>query len=477
MLSDKQYWAALVKEALQNRAEYNFLDFKYKLTDENKRIKEHINAFGHLERGGCFVFGIENFIPIGIDQDWDSITQKITHLAQDTQEPKLTVDAFPLEIEGKNLLCIHILPSPSKPVFIKDRAPLGGTACYKRSGSSTMPMAIQEIRDLLINSTQIYFDESPIEDTSLEDLDFDKLSALIPTLDKQDKSSAKNVATLMDFKILNGIKMSPKITVAGWLCFAKKTIEKNQFRNAYIEFQVFQGSTRDIPIKKYIIDGSLSEQIEKGIQLLSQNIWLIPKIQGAKREDIPAYHYNVLREVVTNSIVHRDYKVMYQPVKIAIFDNRIEIENPGGLMPGLTTLNLIHKRDWRNPLLAELMKKFGLGEMDGQGIDRLYAATLSIKVPPPIFIDNKNSFIVILSAPKKFEEFTPEEKRLMVIILAIMHQKIDNESVRNCFDISSEKAGTLIKSMIADKVLQLSSRSRKYAKYILTDVYREKIFG
>jgi predicted HTH transcriptional regulator len=92
-------------------------------------------------------------------------------------------------------------------------------------------------------------------------------------------------------------------------------------------------------------------------------------------------------------------------------------------------------------------------------------------------VDNRASFVVVLSAPKEFEEFSPEEKRLMVIILAIMQEKIDNESVRNCFGISSEKASTLIKSMIADKVLQLSGRSRKFAKYTLTDLYREKIFG
>ena len=65
----------------------------------------------------------------------------------------------------------------------------------------------------------------------------------------------------------------------------------------------------------------------------------------------------------------------------------------------------------------------------------------------------------------------------MIIILAIMQQNIDNESVRNCFGISSEKAGTLIKSLVADKVLQPSSSSRKYAKYILTQKYHEQFFG
>jgi ATP-dependent DNA helicase RecG len=476
-LNDKQFWIKLISEALQNKAEYNFLDFKLSLSDKNDRVKEHINAFGNLERGGCFVFGVEDFIPVGVQQDWDTIIKKMTSLAAGTQEPGLTVDTFPLEIDSKRLLCIHVLPGNSKPVFIKDRAPLGGSACFKRSGSSTISMSVQEIKDLLIHSTENYYDESLIEEAILDDLNFDALVDLLPTLDRADRWSSKNIAMLMDCRILAGAADTPKITVAGWLCFAKKPREQRQFRNAYIEFQVFQGAARDTPIKKYVIEGNLSEQIEQSIQLLLQNVWRIPKIQGTKREDIPAYRDVVLREVITNSLVHRDYKKMHQPIKIAMFANRIEVENPGSLMPGLTIFNLIHKRDWRNPLLAELMKKFGFGEMDGQGIDRLYSATLEIKVPPPVFIDNHNSFTAVLSAPKGFEDFTPEEKRLMIIILAIMQESLDNESVRNCFGISSEKASTLIKAMVADKILQSNSPSRKYARYILTKQYQEKIFG
>lgn len=465
----------MIKDALKAKAEYNFLDFKLNLSDKNERLREHINAFGNLERGGCFVFGVKDFVPIGLQNGADEIIQKITHLATDAQEPSLNVDAFPLTIHDKQLLCIHVLPGSSKPVFIKDRIPLGGSACFKRTGSSTVAMSIQEIKDLLVDAQESYYDESEVKDANFNELDFEKLLGLMPQLDQKDRKSSKNFAMLTDNRILTGIKNSP--TVAGWLCFALDPQGNRQFRNAYIEFQIFQGIARDTPLKKYEIKGNLPSQIEHSIQILKQNIWLVPTITGTKREDIPAYTDIVLRELVTNSIVHRDYRKMHQPVKIAMFENRIEIENPGGLMPGLTILNLIHKRDWRNPLLAELMKKFGFGEMDGQGIDRLYAMTLSLKVPPPIFINHQNSLTVVLSAPKAYEEFTAEEKRLMIIILAIMHETIDNESVRNCFGISSEKAGTLIKAMVAEKILQTSVSSRKYAKYIFTERYREKIFS
>jgi len=281
---------------------------------------------------------------------------------------------------------------------------------------------------------------------------------------------------LKDNRIIGGDQSNHSITVSGWICFSRSPQSMRQFRNAYIEFQVFKGIARDTPIKKYEITGTLPEQIEQGIQVLNQNMWFLPKIQGAKREDVPAYPEVVLREIITNAVVHRDYKKMHQPVKVALFENRIEIENSGGLLPGLTVYNLLHKRDWRNPLLAELMKKFGFGEMDGQGIDRLYAATLQIKVPPPTFVDNPNSFKVILSAPKSFEEFTAEEKRMMVLILAVMQGQVDNKSIRNAFGISSEKASTLIKLMVAGGFIQTNNLSRKYAKYVLTEKFREKFF-
>jgi hypothetical protein len=51
------------------------------------------------------------------------------------------------------------------------------------------------------------------------------------------------------------------------------------------------------------MEGSLSEQMEQSIQLLKQNVWHIPKIQGTKREDVPAYQDIVLREVIINSLV------------------------------------------------------------------------------------------------------------------------------------------------------------------------------
>ena len=257
--------------------------------------------------------------------------------------------------------------------------------------------------------------------------------------------------------------------------FANNPQNIRPLRNASIEFQQFRGTTRDEQLKKLEIYGTLPRQLELAIATVTQNIWQIPKIQGAKREDILAYEETTLREVIINSVVHRDYRQLHQPVKIAMFSDRLEIENPGGLLPGLTPLNIMNKREWRNPNLATLMEKFGLGEMDGQGIDRIYQGTRKIKVPAPQIIDDQKTFKMILSAPKEFELYSPEEKRLTVLILLILEREIDNESIRNAFGIDLAKASTLLKTLVEEAFIVRASKSLRYAKYRLSPDWIRKI--
>ena len=87
----------------------------------------------------------------------------------------------------------------------------------------------------------------------------------------------------------------------------------------------------------------------------------------------------------------------------------------------------------------------------------------------------KNRVISPLSRPAQ-----PKGKKKIIygiIILAIMYETIDNEKVRNCFGISRDKASTLIKAMVAEQIIQISGPSKKYAKYVLTKMYRQKIFS
>jgi ATP-dependent DNA helicase RecG len=468
-------WLPLVEAALANKSETNEIDFKKSVSEEkNERLKEHINAFGNHPTGGLFVFGIcrdFTFSTSPIDQE--AAIQKITSLANDSQMPPLRAVVHHLTIKGHNVLGVEICPGSKCPVFIKGRDPWSGA--FKRSGSSTIAMGEQEIRDLLAQAQKYNFDEETITGTSVNELSFSTIEEHIENFRADQGLSKSNVEILLDNRIVKLASGQPVPTLAGWMVFAKNPQSIRSMKNASIEFQQFRGKNRDEPIRKLEINGTLIEQVQNTIAVLQQNMWRVPKLQGIKREDVPSYDEVTLREVVTNSVVHRDYQQLHQPVKVAMFSDRVEVENPGGLLPGLTPLNLIHKRAWRNESIANLMSKIGLGEMDGQGIDRIFTAIHRLKVPAPQISDDKRSFKIVLSAPKAYEEYSPQERRLTLLVLLILEQETDNERVRNAFGINATKASTLLKQMVEEGILRRTTKSMKYAKYRLDETYLTKV--
>jgi predicted HTH transcriptional regulator len=482
MKKTHNHWITQIQQAFSSRRETNEVDFKLMLSSNTDRLKEHINAFGNSDDGGVLVFGVaDNFEPAfstpALFKQQEAIAKATANLATDSQVPPLTVENFSVTLAGKEHLCLYIHPGSESPVFIKDRSPLGGGGCFKRSGTSTIPMPINEIRERIARSKNFYYDETPLEELGIDDLDFQSIEQIFKDFRASDRESSRNIGVLLENNILTGDPGRYSVTIAGWLVFAKDPQAYRQLRNVHIEFQQFRSSTREEPLKKMTITGPIYSQVEQAIDVLLQHVWVMPTIQGSRRVEIPSYDKTILREVIANSIVHRDYSKMYQPVKIALFTDRLEIENPGGLLPGLTPFNLIHKREWRNPSLAQLLEKFRIGEMDGQGIDRLYSATRRIKLPAPQFFDNHSSFKVVLSGPKNFDAFTPEEKRLSVQVMLILEDTVDNEGVRNAFDIDTLRASTLIKSLVEDGVIRSTTKSRKFARYQLTQEYRQRIFG
>jgi ATP-dependent DNA helicase RecG len=338
-------------------------------------------------------------------------------------------------------------------------------------------MLDHEIRNLMARSQQFSYDSEPVSDAPIEDLNLMALEEAFPPLKSSLGLSEPNIRVLIDNKIIiaNGNNYLP--TLAGWLMFADNPQKVRSIKNASIEFQLFSDKTRNQQVRKLDITGTLPQQVTLAIDTLLQHVWKIPKLQGIKREEIPSYDKITLREVITNAVVHRDYQQLHQPVKIAMFADRIEVENPGGLLPGLTPYNLLHKRAWRNETIASLMTKVGLGEMDGQGIDRIYAATHRLKVPAPILYDQNRSFKIVLSAPKEYDGYTPEEKRLTVLVLLMLEQEADNESLRNVFNIDSGKASTLLKLLVEENMIRRTGSSMKYARYRLTPEIYNKIWG
>ncbi|MBN1696969.1 MAG: hypothetical protein JW881_05620 [Spirochaetales bacterium] len=122
-------------------------------------------------------------------------------------------------------------------------------------------------------------------------------------------------------------------------------------------------------IDRHDFEGDILNLIDEAHKYVLKNINIGMKLKGIEREDVPEISSEATREAIINAFCHRDYR---DPdfIRIAIFKDRVEIRNPGGLYEGLTIEELrngnISKR--RNPLIAELLRRIGLVEAWGRGI-------------------------------------------------------------------------------------------------------------
>ncbi|WP_200241197.1 ATP-binding protein [Lamprobacter modestohalophilus] len=103
-----------------------------------------------------------------------------------------------------------------------------------------------------------------------------------------------------------------------------------------------------------------------------------------RRKDRWSIPINILREVVINALVHADYSHRGTPIRIAFFDDRIEVENPGLLLPGLTVEDLkLGVSLIRNPVIARVFRELDLVEQWGSGVPAIYRQAQVEGLPEP----------------------------------------------------------------------------------------------
>lgn len=138
------------------------------------------------------------------------------------------------------------------------------------------------------------------------------------------------------------------------------------------------------------IDPTVRESFREGLFLYIDRLWelvnlrneVYPYQMGLVRRDIPSFREEVIREALLNGVCHRDYRYR-ESIFIRQFPGLIEVESPGGLLPGVTIENMLFKRAWRNRRIAEALEKADLIERSGQGVDRMWRmALLDGKMPP-----------------------------------------------------------------------------------------------
>lgn len=139
---------------------------------------------------------------------------------------------------------------------------------------------------------------------------------------------------------------------------------------------------------------------------------LLPKnehIGSALREAHPLFPELAIRELVANALIHQDMTVSGAGPQIELFADRIEISNPGVPLVKPERMIDLPPRS-RNEALAALMRRMGICEEQGSGLDKVLEQVELFQLPPPLFRTEESSTQVVLYAPRSFADMTPEER-------------------------------------------------------------------
>ena len=239
---------------------------------------------------------------------------------------------------------------------------------FLRIGPNSQKLTRNEIVAFFQKEGRIRFDElenrKAVFSRDFDDLAFSnflQLASITPSIDKN------FLLTNLDCLSENG-----KMTNAGVLFFTKTT--EFLLLQATVTCVLYKGIEKIHVLDRKDFSRNIIDNVENALMFLLRHTNLEYKIEKLRREEIPEIPEVALREAVVNAVCHRDYFEKGANVMIEIFDDKIEISNPGGLPSGLTRKTFGTKSVVRNPVIASLLHRAGYIEKIGTGIRRIEQA-------------------------------------------------------------------------------------------------------
>jgi len=317
-------------------------------------------------KGGMILFGVEDKTGdiVGLDYtDIQNIGNRTATIASDLVKPQVYIMTEVVSINGKNILIVQIDEGIAKPY--KD---VNGTIWMKQGGDKRKLTDNNEILRLFQQKGMFFADEMIIPDTGASDVNKEKVIAYIGRL-RNDSDESEVI--LNDILLQNlGIIKNSQLTLGGLLFFAKKP---QKYRQAFcVKAISFYGNSigglhyRD----SRDITGTIPDMYLESMLFFKQNLRHEQKGQNFNSTGILEISEIALEELVQNALIHRDY-TQNSPVRMMVFDNRIEIISPGCLPNNLTVEKIkLGYAVVRNNLLASFSSRLLRYRGFGSGIIR-----------------------------------------------------------------------------------------------------------
>lgn len=341
------------------------VEFKERFTP---KIDRDIVAFSNT-RGG--------FLLLGVDDNGKVVGEKLTN------KMKADINAIARNCDPE----IHIKSVKQSGDVIVVEVPEGeekpyssSSGYYRRLDAVTQKMTQKEVRFFFRETDTVSFESLVCNKTSIKDISLAKIKAFLKETGTSLKVTKANVPMVLSSL---GVADKSKVTNAGALMFASN-IEKAIHHSESI-LVAFKGKDKFHIFDRKDVRDDLFTQFNEAVAFLRKHLNIRSEIRGLDRHDIYEIPVDAWREAILNALIHRDYSIRGTSVYLMVYDDRVEIENPGKLPSGVTVKSLGNSSMRRNPIIADLFHRMGKVERIGMGIKRMRDLCREAGLKEPVF--------------------------------------------------------------------------------------------
>lgn len=383
-----------IQDMVKGGEGYN-VDFKRSVPSKVKEISDEVAGFANAAGG---------YVLIGVDNDNRIIGAEIDNnkrsAIQDTIgeiSPSLKCEFYPVDVDGKKVWVIDV---PSG----KDKPYITGGIIYVREGANCQKLrSAEEIRAFFAECAKIFYDAIPCKWFDInEDIDPRNFKEF---MEKAHLSNTLPIKQLFDNLELNTDAGVPKNAAALFFCREPE----RKFPHAVIRCLRFKGLDKVHIIDDKTFGGPLYQQYLDALSWIESKLEVEYIIKGTgPRKEIWEIPLDVFKEAVMNAICHRDLYEEGATIMVEVYDDRVEISNPGGLLP-VVAAEFGHKSMSRNPLVFGLFTRMHIVEKVGSGVPRMRELMKDAGLPEPIF-STKGFFTVTFM--KRVKQNSASDNRL-----------------------------------------------------------------
>ncbi len=430
----------------------------------------------HNRKRGYLVYGVDNSgTVVGTSISKRTLkkgNEEIENWLLVHLQPSIDLIISEITYEGKDVVIFQVDATTSYPVKFQDVG-------YIRIGTYNKKLKNypEKEKQLWDKSHNVCFEESIAMDKVTGDdvlklVDYPNYFDLVGLPLPSDKSAILN--KLLEEKLILKREQLYSITNMGAILLAK---DINKFENLYrkvIRVIQYKGTDKRSTIREQTVTKGYAVGFEGLIDYINSLLPRNEEIGKAFRKEVRMYPEIAIRELVANALIHQDFSQKGTGPMIEIYDDRIEITNPG--LPLIDTLRFIdHSPKSRNEKLAFLMRMMNICEERGSGIDKVIFQTELFQLPAPDFIVGNDYLTVVLYAYRPLRRMDRKDKiRACYQHCALKYITRDfmtNQTLRTRFGVHEKNYAT-VSRIIGDtldakyiKPADPNNKARKYAKY------------